>query len=134
MWAGGWFYLETEEVMEDPQVMITSVVFGLLIYLAAFTTMGLYVANAKGRGDAEGAIFAVLFGPLGLLLVACLPTVEKKEAKPVGTANGMPPRISDAEHARRQRENPDARRERVRLKRLQESERAGKPLGGEVDE
>ncbi len=34
---------------------------------------GDYVARQKGRTGTEGAVFGLIFGPLGVLIVACLP-------------------------------------------------------------
>lgn len=38
---------------------------------------GAYVAVQKRRHWSEGAAFGVLFGPLGMLTVACLPLGER---------------------------------------------------------
>ena len=38
---------------------------------------GGYIAHVKGRPDIEGIVFAVLLGPFGMLIVACLPTVDR---------------------------------------------------------
>lgn len=46
---------------------------GLAIYLVVCGVAGCYVAGEKGRGQAEGFLLAALFGPLGLVVVACLP-------------------------------------------------------------
>ena len=48
---------------------------GALIYLMICGGLGVYVATQKGRGEAEGLWFGILFGPIGLLIVACLPTI-----------------------------------------------------------
>jgi len=57
---------------------------------------GGYVAEAKGRSVGEGMIFAVFFGPLGLLIVSCLPTLtpEREREPAAGRANAdRPPRL-----------------------------------------
>ncbi len=45
-----------------------------ILYLFLTALLGFYVAYQKGRSQMEGFIFGLLFGPLGLLIVACLPT------------------------------------------------------------
>jgi len=49
----------------------------ILVYLGAFYVAGSYVAGQKGRNEREGIIFGILLGPIGLLIVASLPTNEK---------------------------------------------------------
>jgi hypothetical protein len=56
----------------------TLLILACVGYLAGMLVAGAYTANEKGRSLGEGAVFGVLFGPLGLLIVACLPTVERK--------------------------------------------------------
>jgi hypothetical protein len=46
----------------------------LLMVWAAFGGLGYYVAAQKGRPEAEGLLLGFLFGPLGVLLVALLPS------------------------------------------------------------
>jgi hypothetical protein len=42
------------------------------ILWAASIFAGDYVARSKNRSGQEGAIFGMLFGPVGVLIVACL--------------------------------------------------------------
>jgi len=49
----------------------------LVVYVGAFYFGGSYVAEQKGRTEREGIIFGILLGPIGLLIVASLPTKEK---------------------------------------------------------
>ena len=49
---------------------------GTVIYLFICGGIGVYVANQKGRGDGEGFWFGILFGPIGILIVACLPDMR----------------------------------------------------------
>jgi hypothetical protein len=46
--------------------------------LLACGIAGCYVAQEKNRGDIEDWIFGFLFGPLGVLIEACLPTLPPK--------------------------------------------------------
>jgi hypothetical protein len=48
----------------------------LLMVWAAFGALGYYIAVQKGRPEAEGLLLGFLFGPLGVLLVALLPSVH----------------------------------------------------------
>ncbi len=43
-----------------------------LILLCSF--LGVYIAGQKGRSPIEGFLFGLLLGPIGLIIVACLPT------------------------------------------------------------
>jgi len=74
---------------------------GIAVYLFISSILGCYVAYEKGRSQTEGFIFGLLFGPLGLLIVACLPTgdrpgrgdggrVAMPEAKPQRTVEEEP--------------------------------------------
>ncbi len=56
-----------------------------LAILAVSAIAGAYVASEAGRPTAEGVIFGLLFGPLGLIVVALLPPVEN--SRPVGIAS-----------------------------------------------
>jgi hypothetical protein len=38
--------------------------------------LGVYVAGEKGRATGEAVALAALFGPLGVLVVALLPTID----------------------------------------------------------
>jgi hypothetical protein len=46
----------------------------LILWFLVCAPFGAHVARAKGRSIAEGVIFTMFFGPLGLIIVACLPT------------------------------------------------------------
>jgi hypothetical protein len=41
--------------------------------------LGVYVAGVKGRSPREGAVLAAVFGPLGVVVVALLPTIDDEE-------------------------------------------------------
>jgi hypothetical protein len=49
------------------------VVVGLIVYILVCACAGSYVAAQKGRPLFEGLIFGLLFGPIGLVVEACLP-------------------------------------------------------------
>ena len=63
----------------------------LLIVWAAFGALGYYIATQKGRPQAEGLLLGFLFGPLGVLLVALLPS---KSAEQHGRAVGRRDRVA----------------------------------------
>lgn len=46
---------------------------GLAIGLCVFGFLGLYVATQKNRPITEGFILGLAFGPLGVIVEACLP-------------------------------------------------------------
>ena len=46
-----------------------------LVAMALMGFAGTYVSAQKNRPAVEGFIFAALLGPLGMLIVACLPTL-----------------------------------------------------------
>ena len=60
---------------------------GVLIFGGMFNfffcglLFGQYVADQKGRSALEGFLFGFLLGPLGLIIVACLPTMTAEERK-----------------------------------------------------
>lgn len=51
----------------------------LLILLSAliFGGLGLYIAGEKGRSGAEGFALGCLFGPVGAIIEALLPTLKR---------------------------------------------------------
>lgn len=60
-------------------VSLPLVVFGLIGFGLAMAGFGSYVATAKGRSFYEGAAFGLVLGPLGILIVALLPTIVDDE-------------------------------------------------------
>jgi hypothetical protein len=48
--------------------------YALLVLWLIFAGLGYYVAVQKGRPEAEGLVLGFLFGPLGCLIVALLPS------------------------------------------------------------
>lgn len=64
-------------------------VFLYLVACAAFGGLGAFVAGAKGRSVGEGFLLGSLFGPIGALIEALLPTV-RGAAKATG---GGPARV-----------------------------------------
>ncbi|MGO9471412.1 MAG: hypothetical protein ACLQIB_06975 [Isosphaeraceae bacterium] len=54
---------------------------GVAGYFVLSAMVGCYVAYEKGRSQMEGFILGLLFGPLGLLIVACLPTGDNPGTK-----------------------------------------------------
>lgn len=50
----------------------------IFILLLTFGACGSYIAETKNRSQMEGVVFGVLFGPLGLIIVACLPTLTPR--------------------------------------------------------
>jgi hypothetical protein len=59
-------------------------------YFAIVGGFGAYVAVQKNRAGAEGLLLGLLFGPLGVLVEACLPTVPP----PAPPAPPSPPAIA----------------------------------------
>ena len=55
-------------------------VVAVLAYLGLCGYAGVYVAQQKGRDEKEGATLGVLFGPLGILIEACLPTQDERSS------------------------------------------------------
>jgi hypothetical protein len=75
-------------VASGPPEILGILLFGVLLWYAALVYLGMWTADQKGRSQAEGFFITLLFGPLGLLLVALLPTLgppaPKKPPKPQG--------------------------------------------------
>ncbi len=53
---------------------------GLVWFL--FSCVGIYVSNVKGRPAIEGLLFALLLGPIGVLVAALMPTVKQVHYAP----------------------------------------------------
>jgi hypothetical protein len=54
----------------------------MTIYFALCSCLGVYVASQKGRPLVEGVVFGMLLGPFGVLIIACLPTLDVEAAAP----------------------------------------------------
>jgi hypothetical protein len=102
-----------------------AMICGGIFYLLVTGLAGSYVSFEKGRSGWEGLLFGVFFGPIGLVVAACLPTapvasrakVERKAMWPnveddahvraalaaVQPPDTPPKRMSDADWAARQR-------------------------------
>ena len=67
------------------------VILGLvcLVYAALAVIAGLYVADVKNRSPAEGFWFPLLFGPIGVLIVACLPAGNYRESQAASDPDEM---------------------------------------------
>lgn len=57
----------------------------LLAVGVIFGGLGAYIAGQKGRAPAEGAVLGFLFGPLGALIEAILPTLDSPAGRSRGT-------------------------------------------------
>lgn len=90
--------------MSDDQGML--VLFFVILW-CIFGLFGAYVAAQKNRAGMEGLILGFLFGPLGVLIVALLPTREPREAAP-GADNSRYARQSRAGARQRLEEMADA--------------------------
>lgn len=54
-------------------------IIGMTLHLAIDGGLGIHVAHEKGRPATEGFMFGVLLGPLGVIVVALLPTLSMPE-------------------------------------------------------
>src|SRR5208282_5657549 len=84
---------------QRPMTELVPFVVGAIIYLVFSAMMGCYVAFEKGRSQAEGFFFGLFFGPVGLLVVACLPTGEHP-GRPVNRMAGSDDYHADPEPPR----------------------------------
>lgn len=55
--------------MESPSAVVAAVLVWIL-----FVGLGAYISTQKNRQAIEGVLLALLFGPLGLIVAALLPT------------------------------------------------------------
>src|SRR3954451_15058715 len=56
--------------------MPLAVLLTLYVVWAAFGCLGVYVAIEKGRSPLEGTVFGFVFGPVGVIVLAPLPTLD----------------------------------------------------------
>jgi hypothetical protein len=56
---------------------------GALIGLCIFGALGSYIASQKNRSGSEGFILGFLFGPLGVIVEACMPVGTAAEDREV---------------------------------------------------
>ena len=107
-------------------------------YLLLCVCCGIYVATQKGRSETEGFIFGLLLGPVGVLVVACLPVglkpsdedeedqAVRQRVASLGTTGGRPTH----DQAVRKVTSKDSKA----VTSTEESRRAARRLLGEVDE
>lgn len=106
------------------------VILGLvcLVYAALAVIAGLYVADVKNRSPAEGFWFPLLFGPIGVLIVACLPAGNYRESQAASDPDEIAERIRVASLDRSTRERQSSTPDKVA------QQREARRLLGEVDE
>jgi hypothetical protein len=56
--------------------------FGLLV-VTVFAALGGWISAQKGRDPIEGAVLGGLFGPLGCLIAALMPTQQSRPSRPL---------------------------------------------------
>lgn len=56
------------------------IVWTVILWLAVFGGLGHYVAVQKGRESSEGIAFGAIGGPIGVMLLALLPTKDSRAA------------------------------------------------------
>jgi hypothetical protein len=74
----------------------TLVGMGVVFYFVGMIVGGYYVAEQKGRAPFEGMAFSVLLGPIGMIIVACLPTLEAEEEQAPCPLSGDGDRVEDS--------------------------------------
>ncbi len=60
------------------------------IYLLICGISGLVVATEKNRSEGEGFVYGLLFGPIGVLIEACLATRPSRPVDPGPSAGERP--------------------------------------------
>jgi hypothetical protein len=92
------------------------IVLGSLVYSFICVCLAAYVSAGKNRPDWEPYVFGFLLGPIGVLIMAVLPTMPAKEPQQpqqgLTSPSKSPPTVGRAQH-------PQGR--------------TSKPLGGEVE-
>lgn len=68
-----------------------AILIGIILILCLFSGLGAWIADQKHRDQAEGLLLGLLFGPLGCLIEAMLPTLE-----PGGRKRGVVERMEAA--------------------------------------
>jgi hypothetical protein len=74
---------------------------GGIFYLLVTGLAGSYVSFEKGRSGWEGFLFGVFFGPIGLVVAACMPTAPAPVASRAKVERkAMAPNVEDDVHVR----------------------------------
>ncbi|SIO58458.1 hypothetical protein SAMN05444166_5686 [Singulisphaera sp. GP187] len=83
--------------------------FFLLALWVMFALFGSWIASVKGRSSSEGLVIGFLFGPLGCLIEALLPTQTYTAPPPVQAVTITPEQAAQAaqEEARRRKHQQD---------------------------
>jgi hypothetical protein len=66
----------------ESQLIIVICAIIAVIYIVACALCGWSVAIEKNRNEWEGFSYGAFFGPLGILIIACLPTRAKTKGVP----------------------------------------------------
>jgi hypothetical protein len=109
----------------DPETTIsttTMVIIALGVYALLCAGAGMAVASEKHRGIGEGFLYGLLFGPIGVLIVACLPTGVALAPIPVTVKTLRPPEPSAAEIRRNVAREAEMARDREQWLAAREAE------------
>jgi hypothetical protein len=88
-----------------------------IVWLAAWTSFGVWIAAQKRRSLIEGAVVCAIFGPVGAIVEACLPvrSEEDIEAERAAEEEDATEREADKQRSARERyEAKIARQRRAR--------------------
>ncbi len=64
--------------MDSTPTWLVGSIIGGIVYLLVCAVCGWSIAIEKGRSEWEGFFYGTLFGPIGILIEACLPTRKGK--------------------------------------------------------
>ena len=62
------------------------VIIAICVASGVFAAFGVWVAAQKDRSLVEGAILGLLFGPVGVIVEACLPCPDRRVPEPLRPA------------------------------------------------
>ena len=82
----------------------------VLGWFIVFGGFGLYVAIEKGRSELEGMVFGILLGPIGLLIVACLPVDRRSSSFALPKPAKLPDPLPDLDPPEQFDPAPDLQR------------------------
>jgi len=101
------------------------ILISIVVVALAFAALGAWIASQKNRDGGEGFILGLLFGPIGVIVEAVLPTLSQPAPQPLEPAPQLTEEEKDRlESERRRTEAQEREKKLVAARELEEWRKA----------